>query len=80
MAKQFKVKKKKTKAKLAIINFLTLNQTLFHVCREYVANSFSNCMPNMKKTLETQMKAIIKQAKNTDMMDVIDWNSRDLPR
>lgn len=37
-------------------------------------------MPNMKKTLETQMKAIIKQAKNTDMMDVIDWNSRDLPR
>ncbi|KAL9550454.1 hypothetical protein PS6_005531 [Mucor atramentarius] len=48
--------------------------------KEYVANAFSNCLPNMKNTLETQLKAIIKQAKNTDMMDVIDWNSRDLPR
>ncbi|KAG2201116.1 hypothetical protein INT46_004821 [Mucor plumbeus] len=47
--------------------------------KEYVANSFSHCTPNMKKTLETQMRAIIKQAKNTNMMDVIDWNNRDLP-
>ncbi|KAK4517776.1 Lipoyl synthase, mitochondrial (Lipoate synthase) (LS) (Lip-syn) (Lipoic acid synthase) [Mucor velutinosus] len=47
--------------------------------KEYVANAFSNCLPNMKTTLETQLKAIIKQAKNTNMMDVIDWNSRDLP-
>ncbi|GAN03624.1 SAC3/GANP domain protein [Mucor ambiguus] len=48
--------------------------------KEYVVNAFSNCLPNMKATLETQLKAIIKQAKNTNMMDVIDWNSRDLPR
>ncbi|CEP12380.1 hypothetical protein [Parasitella parasitica] len=47
--------------------------------KEYVANSFSNCMPDMKKTLESQLESIIKQAKNTDMMDVIDWNTRDLP-
>jgi hypothetical protein len=76
MAKQLKVKKKKRSKACDNKPFIIKS----NVCREYVANSFSNCTPDMKKTLETQMKAIIKQAKNTNMMDVIDWNNRDLPR
>lgn len=46
---------------------------------EYVANAFNNCLPEKKKVLETQLKAIIAQAERTNMIDVIDWNERDLP-
>lgn len=48
--------------------------------REYVAHAFANVLPNKKALLETQLKTIIAQAERTDMMDMIDWSERDLPR
>ncbi|KAI7899090.1 SAC3/GANP/Nin1/mts3/eIF-3 p25 family-domain-containing protein [Cokeromyces recurvatus] len=47
--------------------------------KEYVAHAFENCLPNNKKKLEKQLKMIIQQAEKTNMLNVIDWNERDLP-
>ncbi|KAI8346363.1 SAC3/GANP/Nin1/mts3/eIF-3 p25 family-domain-containing protein [Choanephora cucurbitarum] len=47
--------------------------------KEYVQHAMENCLPESKPLVEMQLKKIITQAKNTDMLNVIDWNERDLP-
>ncbi|KAI8975109.1 SAC3/GANP/Nin1/mts3/eIF-3 p25 family-domain-containing protein [Mycotypha africana] len=46
---------------------------------EYVAHAFAHCPVEKKALLENQLKSIIKQAQRTNMLDIIDWNERDLP-
>ncbi|KAI9478056.1 MAG: SAC3/GANP/Nin1/mts3/eIF-3 p25 family-domain-containing protein [Benjaminiella poitrasii] len=47
--------------------------------KQYVLHAFENCLVDNKKLLEMQLKTIIQQAERTNMINVIDWNERDLP-
>ncbi|CEI89797.1 hypothetical protein RMCBS344292_04144 [Rhizopus microsporus] len=67
------------KKKQKVIDKSAISQDSPPALKEYITNSFKHCSAEKHPLLRQQLKVIIQQARNTGMIDLIDWSERDLP-